>query len=726
MISPTTEGTGNIPTTPTLVVPNRIDLTIVRALEAALGGRDRVAWMVENSLRPDAEVMMYLSQTRAAGFLCAIDRSNPEDLVNLVRSRLARGQHVVLLSGRPGNQPAAITDVPGKLLHFADGSMLSALPVYVSLYRSELIGGIADSSPYEHAAIRFMPELKPGPSLGARIRGAWMEAAAELTANHPTLQTTLPQAIIESIIRHPDALIIDGVDDSQLSFRRLLIYALILAEKLNKLVTNRRLGIILPPGKSAAIANLACLLAGITPVNIDYNIPAEDFRYRTEQTGINRFITEVRFTHKQQQFAWPAPRDLIHIDRELSDVGTGSIKLREMLIRIGKIDWLTRSLRHGTARPDDEAMLLFTAATGGIAKGCPYSHRALLSAVMQFSSRLPLSEGQRVLSVMPLYQPVGLLTGLLLPLLQGLDIVTYPDMQTPRRLCELAHNYGTVLTAFPPAQAATILKTAKPGNLAGMRYFLTVGEKLPADLAERAVTDHQITLHECYAPAESCLPVAISTAAPAAAPGTPHIIPSNLVGTVGAPLPGVAIRISDLNRPEQSLPLNSTGLIWLKGSTVIPEYLKNTPDATTCIRGSWFCTGDVGKLNDEGLLTISGRKARFSKIDDTLVPHEAAEEALCRVLGVKTDDGVRRLAIVGVPNPRGLGEILVLLSTVHKNVLPQDIITARYSLLNERYPSAWAPTHIIPISSIPVLPNGKLDYPLCHRGTCQKLGIPTD
>ena len=726
MTPPTTEGNANIPASPTLVVPNRVNLSVVHAIEAALGGRDRVSWMVENTLRPDAEVMMYLSQTRAAGFLCSIDRSTPDDLVKLVRDRQVQGRHVVLLSGRPGNQPAALTDVPGKILHFADGSKLSALPVYVGMYRNELTGGITDSAPCDRTVVQFMPELKAGPELGARVRGAWLEAAADQAADHPALNTTLPHAIIDSITRHPEAMIIDGVDDSPLSYRRLLIYALIMADKLHKRVSNRRLGIILPPGKSAAIANLACLLAGITPVNIDYTISAEDFRYRIEQTGINRFITEVRFTHKQQLFAWPAPRDLIHIDRELADVSTTSVKIRELLIRLGKTEWLTGRLQNRPGRPDDEAALLFTSGTGGIANGCPYSHRMLLSAVMQLSSRLPLSAGQRVLSAMPLYHPTGLLTGLLLPLLLGLDIVTYPDTQTPRRLCELAHNYGTALTAFTPVQTAAVLKAAKPGTFAAMRYFLTAGEKLPTDLAERAAGEHKLTLYECYAPVESALPVAISAPSPAAAPGTPYIIPAGLPGTVGTPLPGVAVRISDLNRPEQSLPPTNTGLIWIRGATVIPSYLKNRPDATTCIRGKWFCTGDVGKLSDEGLLTISGRKARFSKINDTLVPHVAAEDALYKVLGLPTDDGVRRLAIVGVPNPRGTGEILVLLSTVHKNVVPQDIITARYALLNARYPAAWAPTHIMPVSSIPTLPNGSLDYPLCYRGTCRQLGIPTD
>ena len=723
MIEPTIEGTGNIPASPTLVIPNRVDLATLRALEEALGGRDRVAWMVENSLRPDPEVMMYLSQSRAAGFLCAIDRSNPEDLVNMVRDRLVQGRFVVLLCGRPGQQAAALTDVPGKLLSFADNSKLSALPVYIGMFNQSLTGGITTRAPYDRVNLQFMPELKPGAALGSRVRSAWMEAAAEQLNHHPALQQSLPQALIRSIIDHQEALIIDGVDDSQLSYRRLLIYALIMAEKLHKRVTNRRLGIILPPGKLAAVANLACLLAGITPVNINYTAAAEDFRYQTELSGINRFITEVRFTHKLQQFSWPAPRDLIYIDRELADISAGSVKLRELAIRFGKVDLLTRHLMNHQ-QPNDEAVLLFSTATGGIAKGCPYTHRMLLSAVLQLSSRLPLSAGQRALGAMPLYLPAGLLCGLLLPLLHGMDIVTYPDTRTPRRLCELAHNYSTALTVFTPAQTHAILQVGKPAHFAGMRYFLTAGEKLSGDLLNRAARDYKLTLYECYSLAECALPVAINAPTPATAPGTAHIIPAGQVGSVGAPMPGIAVRISDLNRPEQSLPPSTPGLIWLKGSAVISSYLKDKPDAATCMRGKWFCTGDVGKLDHEGLLTISGRKSRFSKINDDLVPHEAAEEALCRVLGVDPSDGVRRLAIVGVPNPKsGNGEILVLLSTLHKTVVPQDLITARYGLLNARYPASWAPNRILPVTSIPVLANGKLDYPLCYRGVCQQLGI---
>ncbi|MDO5469860.1 MAG: AMP-binding protein [Akkermansia sp.] len=720
---PTIEGSGNIPASPTLVIPNRVDLPALRALEEALGGRSRITWMVENTLRPIPEVMLYLSQPGTSGFLCAIDRSSREDLINMVRERLLQGRYVVLLCGRPGQQPATICDVPGKLLSFADDSKLSALPVYVGMYNNSLVRGITTTAPWDREVVQFMPEVKPGPNLGAAVRSAWMEAEAEQLAAHPALQGTLPEALLAALSENPGAMIIDGVDDSQLTYRRLLSYALVLCDKLRSNITNKRLGIILPPGKLATIANLACILAGITPVNINYDITAPTFRYQAEQSGINRFITEARFIHKQQQFPWPSQRDLIYIDRELTEISNTSLRLRELAIRFDKAELYTRHLHRHAPRPADEAMLFFSSATGGTTKGVPMSHTAILTAIMQMSSRLEVSRGQRVLSALPLSQPMGMLCGMLMPLLQGMDMVTYPDTRAPRRLCELAHNYSTVLTAFTPAQTAELLDAGKPEHFATLRYFLVTGEKLPTGLAHRAINEYKLMLQECYSLTEAAAPVAICAPPPAPAPGTPHIIPAGYAGCVGAPLPGIAVRISDLNRPEKTLPSTATGLIWLKGNTVLSRYLKDKPESTTCMRGNWFCTGDVGKLDADGLLTICGRKSRFSKIGDDLVPHIAAEEALARVLGAPEGDGNRRLAIVGAPNPRGGGEILVLLSTLHKTVVPQDLITARYALLNARYPASWAPDRIIPVNAIPQLPNGKLDYPVCFRGVCSYLGI---
>lgn len=708
----TIEGAGNIPGSHVLVLPNRVDKVALLALEKALGGRDCVSWMVEASLRPDAGIMGYLAETRAAGFMCSMGRTSREALADQVHDHL-KTRHVVLLCGRPGQQPGSLCDVPGQLLSFFDETTLPILPVYASPRREPAEAALPPG------ILRFMPLEKAGAALGARVRAAWMEAEADWMEALPG--ASLPHALMQSLIAHPDALVIDGVDDTQMSFRQLLALSLMLCNRLRKHTSSRALGIILPPGKLAAIANVACLLAGIMPVNINYTAPERSFRQQAAAAGISRYITETRFIHKQQQFSWPSQRDLLFIDRELAELGGGQMKLWSLLIRWAKPEFLAARIGLQQPRPDDPAMLLFTTATGGDAKGVPLSHRMLLAGVLQTRMRFSLQPGQRVLGALPLYQPAGLQLGLLLPLLSGADVVTYPSPGAAKRLCNLAHNYGTVLTAFTPSQTRALLQAAQPDTFAAMRHFLVVGEKLPADLARHASHDLKLELHGCYTLTEAAVPVAACAPAAGQAPGTAHVLPTGRPGCVGAPLPGVAIRISDLDRMETTLPPTSMGLVWLRGAAIMRGYLESP--ATPCQRGRWFCTGDVGCLDEDGLLSISGRRARFSKIGGELVPHELLEELLCRIMGVDPAGEIRRLAVVGVPNPKGTGEMLVLLSTLHKTVSPHDAITLRYGILNAHYPAFWAPDRILAVTSIPTLPNGKLHYRLCRNGACRMLGL---
>ena len=718
----TTETSGTVPTSPTLVFPNRVDITVLQALEQALGGRDRVAWMVDNSLRPSQEIMQFLTDTRAAGFMTSIERTGAEAAVEQVQRFVDGGRHVVFLCGSPGQQPGNLADFPGKLLHFADGSTLTALPVCVSMFNDGLENGIVSGGSYRHLRLRFMPLQAAGAALGARVRGAWMEGAADALAEHPLLQQAdIANAVLDSLLQHPNAMIIDGVNDSQLSYRRLLMFAAMFCRYLRKQVSGRRIGIILPPGKLSIIANVACLFAGISPVNINYTASPEEFRHHVALAGIDRFITEDRFIHKQQQFSWPSQRDLIFIERVLTELSTHGSRIWNLVARwVGK-KFIYSRLAMKPAEPTAEAMLFYTDASGTESKGVPMSHRMLMAAALQLCSRLPMERGQRVLSASPMYRAENMLAGLVLPLLLGKDIVTYPSPHAGKRVGELVHNYGAALASTSPQYAAAWVAQGSKEQYAGMRHLLVAAKRMPEDLARKAQEKLNLHLCESYSMAEAAAPITISTTAEANGSGTSWVLPASAPGSVGTPLPGVAVRIMDLEQKDRVLPLTQPGVIWLRGPGMLQHYLHEP--STNQHGGQWFCTGDVGSFDEDGLLHIRGSMHRFSKIEGELVPHERAELVLHRLLGVDPLDEIRRLALVGVPSPNGKGEILVLLSTVHKTVNPHDVITLRYGMLNGRYPAAWAPNRILAVPSIPTLSNGKLDYDYCRRGVCRMLGI---
>ena len=92
------------------------------------------------------------------------------------------------------------------------------------------------------------------------------------------------------------------MDDTARPLLQILGVAMALARHLRKTVREPRLGILLPPGKGGMIANYACLLAGIVPVNINYTSSEDSFRSIVRQSGIRHFISAHAFMSKLPQF----------------------------------------------------------------------------------------------------------------------------------------------------------------------------------------------------------------------------------------------------------------------------------------------------------------------------------------------------------------------------------------------------------------------------------------
>ena len=125
-------------------------------------------------------------------------------------------------------------------------------------------------------------------------------------------------------------------------------------------------------------------------------------------------------------------------------------------------------------------------------------------------------------------------------------------------------------------------------------------------------------------------------------------------------------------------------------------------------------TGEqLGRWDDDGFLIIEGRISRFSKIAGEMVPHEAVEDAITKVLNLDSESE-RKIAVVGVPDAKK-GESIVLLSSIASETLQQETVDLRYKLMDTGMPSLWCPREIIAVDEIPVLASGKLDIKGCEK-----------
>ena len=544
----------------------------------------------------------------------------------------------------------------------------------------------------------------------ASYRQALLAAHEAAFSQHTLLDQSLAMALLEGLKKHgKDGRIIDGADDSDLDYDKILAAALAFSRFIREETDQLRVAIVLPPGKAGLIANLAVIFAGKIPVNFNFTAGLDAVRSAIRQSGVDRFITADPFVRRVPSFPWPPNRDLIFIERAMPSLKK-KIILWAVISKILPASLIGKFLKLNTRRGNDEAVLLFTSGSSGEPKGVALSHRNVLANVSQFASRLDLPAHSSMLGCLPLFHSFGSTVTLWFPVIQGVNLVTYPSPLETKRLAELIAIHQVDVLLSTPTFMRGFMKRVDSAQLASLKLVVTGAEKLPQSLSEAFREKFGIAPQEGYGLTETSPATNVNLPDPADRANA-VTLPSSRNGTVGQLLPGIAIRISDPTTDDH-LTIGQQGMIWLKGANIFQGYLGKPEKSAEVLVDGWFKTGDVGRVDDEGFLHIEGRISRFSKIGGEMVPHETIESAINKALGLDAESE-RRIAVVGVPDPQK-GEAIVLLSALENTTIERDCIDLRYKLLEQGIPSLWCPKTIIPVPEIPVLASGKLDIKRCE------------
>lgn len=603
------------------------------------------------------------------------------------------------------NEPCQI---PSPILQFLCSLGLPVLPIAIDV-PSE--GGFAlDRRSIKPEGVMAIGELIPTDAVSpARYREALLLAAEQAFSQRGFLKQSLAMNLLRGLKTYgSSAKIHDGNDDSELSYDKVLATAIVLAKIIRKETHKKRVGIVLPPGKAGLIANLAVVLAGKVPVNLNFTASLESVRSAIRQAELDRIVTVDPFVRKFPTFPWPPNRDLILMERVLPHLKK-QIGLWLLLSKLLPTPLLALTLGIPAVKPTDEAVLLFTSGSSGEPKGVSLSHRNVLANELQFHSRLDYAPGAKIFGCLPLFHSFGCTVTLWYPILAGLHLITYPSPVETKRIAELIQRQKVQILLTTPTFLRGFMKRIEPEQLASLELVVTGAEKLPAPFAEAFQEKFGIAPREGYGLTETSPATNVNLPD---LPNPQHLpaIPCNRQGTVGPLLPGISLKITD-PVSEKPLPINQQGMIWLKGANVFGGYLRNPKKSDEVLQQGWFLTGDIGRMDEDGFLIIEGRLSRFSKIGGEMVPHELLEQTISQALELD-QESERRIAVVGVPDDQK-GEAIVLLSTVAGMTLEQECIDLRHKLLDAGLPSLWCPKRIIRVEEIPILASGKLDIKSC-------------
>lgn len=697
---------------PALYMPNRLSVAVGKALHKLLDGK--VCYLVDSTFPPHPEIMDYLTKKKVHIEYFDFRNTTSRRVREQIMDQLHRGLSVVFLPGLVSKTRGCHADVPSPFLSTVGSLHISPVPVFVGyydnsvrdLFRSEPKAGYREE-------LSILPQLHPGPKTGERLLAAWLQRSAELFSVQPLLCGSLTTALVKAMKANPKSEIIDGMTHNSLSFVKVLGVSMTVA-KMIKARGDKRVGVILPPGSGGTIATLSCLLAGATPVLINYASSKAAFESTVRQAGLKTFISARKFMQKLDSFPWPPMEQMILVEDLLKSLNKKSLIMNVLMAKTAPAQVICKMFDTDARRNNDEAVMLFTSGSSGEPKGVVLSHRMMLANVAQCASRIPLGD-EKFLASLPIFHSFGLTVTMMLPLLTGYTFCSYPSPTEARSLCELCKRYSLTVVCATPTFARAMLRRADKETFANVNYFIVGAEKLQPDLAREFQERCGVTLLEGYGLTEASPVCSVNIQNAPMLPESAFYVPGHISGTIGIPLPGIAVRITDVDDDTKELPLTEQGMIWLKGANIFSGYVGKEEMNAEIFKDGWFRTGDIGRMDLNGFITLGGRLSRFSKIGGEMVPHEGVEQILTEIFSIPSEGGVQ-IAITGVPDQQK-GEALVLLSAMeeHQRTSQEKEILqrVRVALAERQMPTLWAPKYIVPVEAIPILPTGKLDLRNC-------------
>jgi acyl-[acyl-carrier-protein]-phospholipid O-acyltransferase/long-chain-fatty-acid--[acyl-carrier-protein] ligase len=498
---------------------------------------------------------------------------------------------------------------------------------------------------------------------------------------------------------------------------RLLAVSLALAWWLKKNVPERRVGIVLPPGIGATIANLGVILAGKIPVNLNFSTGRASNESAMARSGIKRLITVPALVDQIKDFPWLENRlDIVALIKSFPPL---TLKRMWLTAWLFPVPILRRWLGLPKRGDREEAALLFTSGSAGEPKGVILTHRNILANTAQIGAILGRIDINSILGSLPVFHSFGFTVTFWWPLLGGPRVVTYPSPLDTQKLVETIEKHKLELLITTPTFLRAFLRKARPEQLSSLKMVVTGAEKLPLDLLNDFEAKFGLRVSEGYGMTEASPVVATNLPDEPPSAMNPDGVLGRRVGSVGRMVPGLTARIRDPETGED-LPLFQSGMLWLRGANVFEGYLKDTDRTTDVLQEGWYKTGDVGRLDDDGFLFIEGRMSRFSKIGGEMVPHMTVEQKIVEAMQPQfSEHEGQALVVVGIPDEKK-GESLVILS-----VVPIELTELRKKLIEQGLPNLWIPKVIKQVPAIPLMATGKLDLRACQR-LALETGAPTE
>lgn len=363
----------------------------------------------------------------------------------------------------------------------------------------------------------------------------------------------------------------------------------------------------------------------------------------------------------------------------------------------------------GWAPDPDLAWLLFTSGTTGTAKGVQLTRSGLVAAARMGAAARPVGPDDTFMTCFPLCHVAGY--NVLATHLQARPVVLARRFAPADFVDEVEAHRVTMASLAPTMLSSLLAHLAEhPGDrprLAPLRAVAYGSSGIAPTLLRRVLDELGIDLYQGYGMTEAGGNVAFlgpEEHRRAAGPD-PH-----LLAACGRPSPGTEVAV--VGEDGSPLPRGEAGEIVLRGPSLTPGYWRDPAATAAAWRGGWFHTGDVGRLDGDGYLSVVDRKKDLVVSGGENISSRQVEEGLLRI------DGVVAAAVVGVPDDHW-GEAVCACVELERGADLDPAAIRRAA--REHLAPFQVPKHVLVVAELPRNATGKVTKPALRRWAAAQL-----
>ena len=483
----------------------------------------------------------------------------------------------------------------------------------------------------------------------------------------------LAEIVSESAARTPQAVAIK-LDEFELNYAVLEQGAMRVAGMLERwgVEPGDRVALMVPNIPQFALLYYGILRAGavVVPLNVLSSRREVEFFMRDSGAGL-LFVFEL-FEQVGRGGAEDAGAGTIIVDRErFAQAVLGSEPRTEIVQRAG----------------EDTAVMLYTSGTTGTPKGAELTHLNLLGNCQVCRDMFDMPAGTVLLGALPLFHAFGQTSALNACMLGGQTLTLLPRFDGAQALQIIERDRVMLFQGVPSMYGAMLNAPGRDRyDASSLELCVSGGSAMPVELLHEFERAFGCTILEGYGLSETS-PVASFN----------HPDRPSKVGSIGTPIDGVEMRIVDEHDDE--LPVGDVGEIVIRGGNVMKGYWRRPEATTEAMRGGWFHTGDLARVDDDGYFFIVDRKKDLIIRNGFNVYPREVEEILY------AHPAVREAAVVAVPDG-------VVGEEVGAAVVLKDGATASTDELREFVKEQVAafkyPRRVWIVDDLPIGPTGKI------------------